>query len=165
VKDHVDRHANSTLTSPMELIKVNQQADLSRHSSKSIFAVIRDVYRRSGVRGFYRGYPATMMRELGYGSYFWGVCVSLRGTAVCDCTIGPGPFLHPDLNLRRIAFFPALMNNSSTKQHAVSSDLPRLALALTGMTACPTRKVHDRLQTLRGWTLFPNLTQRWITAI
>ncbi|KIM90259.1 hypothetical protein PILCRDRAFT_811976 [Piloderma croceum F 1598] len=58
----------SFITTPTELIKIQQQNSLLQTSS--VKSVVSHMYRQRGVRGFYRGITATVLREVGYGAYF-----------------------------------------------------------------------------------------------
>lgn len=60
---------SSLVTCPSELIKIHQQGSV--HSQPpSVWTIAKQIYRERGIRGFYRGYTPTAVRELGYGAYF-----------------------------------------------------------------------------------------------
>lgn len=40
------------------------------HMNPSTFAVAWDILKTGGLRGLYRGYTATLIRESAYGPYF-----------------------------------------------------------------------------------------------
>jgi solute carrier family 25 carnitine/acylcarnitine transporter 20/29 len=61
---------SSTLTCPIELVKIRQQS-LPPHLNPNVFTVTLGILRSGGLRGLYRGYSATVIRELAYGPYFW----------------------------------------------------------------------------------------------
>ncbi|PAV19818.1 mitochondrial carrier [Pyrrhoderma noxium] len=58
----------SFITTPIELIKIRQQNIIDRQASTREVAL--DIFRRTGVRGLYRGLVPTGLRDLGYGAYF-----------------------------------------------------------------------------------------------
>ncbi len=60
----------SILTTPTELIKIRQQQSPIKTSTSE---VIRTILRTEGVRGLYRGFAVTALRDLGYGPYFLAV--------------------------------------------------------------------------------------------
>ncbi|KIP01222.1 hypothetical protein PHLGIDRAFT_131326 [Phlebiopsis gigantea 11061_1 CR5-6] len=62
----------SVVTSPTELIKIQQQSVIvpaSRHAP-TVKEVALDIYRRQGLRGIFRGLGPTALRETGFGAYF-----------------------------------------------------------------------------------------------
>ncbi|KAL7422931.1 hypothetical protein Q5752_002228 [Cryptotrichosporon argae] len=59
----------SLLTCPTELIKIRQQS-APPYLNPSVFAVTRDIIRTNGLRGLYRGFSATALRDTAYGPYF-----------------------------------------------------------------------------------------------
>ncbi|BFZ60913.1 hypothetical protein YB2330_001965 [Saitoella coloradoensis] len=70
----------SLVTTPTELVKCRTQLQLPTSTASSI-AIARGIWRREGVRGFYRGTCITSLRDaIGYGFYFWGY-EGLRGMA------------------------------------------------------------------------------------
>ncbi|CAE7187682.1 unnamed protein product [Rhizoctonia solani] len=60
----------SLIATPTELVKIRQQANTSAGAQPSAWAVARDLWRRRGVRGLYRGISSTAMRDMSYGTYF-----------------------------------------------------------------------------------------------
>lgn len=69
------------LTCPMELVKVSlipklnlikqiRQQSAPPHLSPSVIDVCRHIIRTDGIRGMYRGFSATFMRDIAYGPYF-----------------------------------------------------------------------------------------------
>lgn len=40
------------------------------HMNPSTWSVTKDILRQGGIRGIYRGFSATLIRELAYGPYF-----------------------------------------------------------------------------------------------
>ncbi|KAG1735924.1 mitochondrial carrier domain-containing protein [Suillus paluster] len=65
--------AMSLFTAPIELIKIRQQNMLeSGLGSVSASKLISTIYREHGLKGFFRGFTATALREVGYGAYFLG---------------------------------------------------------------------------------------------
>ncbi|GAA94975.1 hypothetical protein E5Q_01630 [Mixia osmundae IAM 14324] len=60
----------SFLTCPIERIKIIQQASTTLHQP-STYAVVRRILQSYGFAGLYRGLSATMLRDLGYGPYFY----------------------------------------------------------------------------------------------
>lgn len=67
------RGANPTcsrlIACPTELIKIRQQS-APPHLYPSTLSVFTDILRQGGVRGLYRGFSATAMRDVAYGPYF-----------------------------------------------------------------------------------------------
>lgn len=60
--------AQSFLTAPAELLKIRLQTDNRYHNS---IDVARQILKKHGFGGFYRGYMSTLYRELpAFGSYF-----------------------------------------------------------------------------------------------
>ncbi|KAH8104278.1 carnitine/acyl carnitine carrier [Phellopilus nigrolimitatus] len=58
----------SLIACPIELIKIRQQNIIDRQPTARDVAL--DIFRRNGIRGLYRGLPATALRDVGYGVYF-----------------------------------------------------------------------------------------------
>ncbi|KAI0258659.1 mitochondrial carrier domain-containing protein [Gloeopeniophorella convolvens] len=73
---------STLLTTPIELIKIQQQKQQQRAAPgarpPTARAVAAQVFRAGGVRALYRGLPATMLRDVGYGVYFAGYEGTLR---------------------------------------------------------------------------------------
>ncbi|KAE8215218.1 hypothetical protein CF327_g1484 [Tilletia walkeri] len=59
------------ITTPIDLLKIRQQNDTRAPTSSSPIAIVRDIVRRRGITGLFRGYGATCIRDLGYGPYFF----------------------------------------------------------------------------------------------
>ncbi|KAK8850494.1 hypothetical protein IAR55_004412 [Kwoniella newhampshirensis] len=57
------------LTCPTELIKIRQQS-APPHVNTSTLNVVKSIIRTDGLRGLFRGFSATAMRDLAYGPYF-----------------------------------------------------------------------------------------------
>ncbi|ORY26607.1 mitochondrial carrier domain-containing protein [Naematelia encephala] len=57
------------ITCPTELIKIRQQS-APPHLNLSTVSVCRSVIAADGLRGLYRGFSATALRDLAYGPYF-----------------------------------------------------------------------------------------------
>ncbi|KAJ3806959.1 carnitine/acyl carnitine carrier [Lentinula aff. lateritia] len=66
---------SSIITTPTELIKIRQQSLVTPTSAKR---VAWDIFKRSGVRGLYRGGTSTILRDSGYGAYFWAYEATCR---------------------------------------------------------------------------------------
>lgn len=47
-----------------------RQQSMPPHMNPSTFAVAWDILRTGGIKGLYRGYTATLIRESAYGPYF-----------------------------------------------------------------------------------------------
>lgn len=47
-----------------------RQQSMPPHMNPSTFAVAWDILKTGGLRGLYRGYTATLIRESAYGPYF-----------------------------------------------------------------------------------------------
>ncbi|OAX34897.1 mitochondrial carrier [Rhizopogon vinicolor AM-OR11-026] len=63
----------SFLSAPIELIKTRQQNMLeSGLGSVSAIKLASTIYRKHGLKGLYRGFTATALRDTGYGAYFLG---------------------------------------------------------------------------------------------
>lgn len=62
----------SLVTSPTELIKIQQQSirTPTGGTAPTVQEVALDIWRRRGIRGIFRGITATAIRETGYGAYF-----------------------------------------------------------------------------------------------
>ena len=96
------------LTTPIELIKIQQQKQQQHLSTPktgripTARTVALHIYRTAGVPGLYRGFAATMLRDVGgFGLYFSGV--------------GCFPFLPP---LRRSQNSLALCSSLPVRRHA-----------------------------------------------
>ncbi|KAL5513443.1 hypothetical protein ACEPAH_3842 [Sanghuangporus vaninii] len=59
---------SSSITCPIELIKIRQQNIVDRQPSAREVAL--DIIRKNGIRGLYRGIVPTALRDFGYGAYF-----------------------------------------------------------------------------------------------
>ncbi|OCF33700.1 carnitine/acyl carnitine carrier [Kwoniella heveanensis CBS 569] len=68
---------SSTLTSPIELIKIREQS-APPHVNTSTIGVVKHILRTDGLRGLFRGFGATAMRDLAYGPYFFTYEALLR---------------------------------------------------------------------------------------
>ncbi|KAG0698182.1 carnitine/acyl carnitine carrier [Suillus ampliporus] len=65
--------AMSLFTAPIELIKIRQQNMLeSGLGSVSATKLVSTIHRKHGLKGLFRGFTATALREIGYGAYFFG---------------------------------------------------------------------------------------------
>ncbi|WWC72555.1 uncharacterized protein I206_106517 [Kwoniella pini CBS 10737] len=60
----------ATLTSPIELIKIREQS-APPHVNTSAIGVLKHIIKTDGLRGLFRGYQATALRDLAYGPYFF----------------------------------------------------------------------------------------------
>ncbi|WWC92271.1 uncharacterized protein L201_007225 [Kwoniella dendrophila CBS 6074] len=60
----------ATLTCPIELIKIREQS-APPHVNTSTIGVLKHVIRTDGIRGLFRGFQATAIRDLAYGPYFF----------------------------------------------------------------------------------------------
>ncbi|PPR05226.1 hypothetical protein CVT24_010332 [Panaeolus cyanescens] len=67
---------SSIVTTPTELIKIRQQATLTRTTARQMAF---DIMRESGLKGLYRGITVTALRDCGYGAYFAAYEATLRG--------------------------------------------------------------------------------------
>ncbi|WVQ95620.1 hypothetical protein IAU59_002718 [Kwoniella sp. CBS 9459] len=68
---------SSTLTCPIELIKIREQS-APPHVNTSTIGVLKHIIRTDGFRGLFRGFGATAMRDLAYGPYFFTYEALLR---------------------------------------------------------------------------------------
>ncbi|ORX41028.1 mitochondrial carrier domain-containing protein [Kockovaella imperatae] len=59
----------SLIACPTELVKIRQQS-APPHLNPSTLSVCRSILATDGLRGLYRGLPATGLRDLAYGPYF-----------------------------------------------------------------------------------------------
>ncbi|WRT70681.1 uncharacterized protein IL334_007679 [Kwoniella shivajii] len=57
------------LTCPIELIKIREQS-APPHVNTSTLGVVKHIVKVDGLRGLFRGFQATAMRDLAYGPYF-----------------------------------------------------------------------------------------------
>lgn len=62
----------SIITTPVELVKIQQQSQLTRTTARS---VAWQIYNRHGLQGLYRGITVTALRDCGYGAYFFAASV------------------------------------------------------------------------------------------
>lgn len=69
------------ITCPIELVKIRQQNIVDQQPSTRTVAL--DIFRKTGVRGLYRGVAPTALRDIGYGAYFATVSLH-RLTIVFD---------------------------------------------------------------------------------
>ncbi|KAI0091404.1 mitochondrial carrier domain-containing protein [Irpex rosettiformis] len=62
----------SVVTSPTELIKIQQQSIRTPTGgiAPTVQQVALEIWRRRGIRGLFRGFTSTAIRETGYGAYF-----------------------------------------------------------------------------------------------
>lgn len=65
---------SSLVTTPTELLKIQQQ---TCHSGSSL-SLARAIFNEAGLPGLYRGLPATVMRDIGYGAYFFAYEATTR---------------------------------------------------------------------------------------
>ncbi|KAH7920911.1 carnitine/acyl carnitine carrier [Leucogyrophana mollusca] len=79
---------SSVITTPTELIKIRQQNVLVENPGISTLGVALNIYRQRGIRGLYRGFGATILRDTGYGAYFLAYEATCRYFAT--------PIGHPD---------------------------------------------------------------------
>ncbi|KAH9074969.1 carnitine/acyl carnitine carrier [Lactarius deliciosus] len=77
--------ASTLLTTPIELIKTQQQKQQQRLSADGLArvasarTVAAHIFRAGGVRALYRGLSATILRDVGgFGMYFYGYEATLR---------------------------------------------------------------------------------------
>lgn len=85
----------SLLSAPTELIKIRQQS-APTNVSLSTIGVFKTIIRTEGIKGLYRGWTPTAMRELAYGPYFItyeGICRYLRSRKTLDSS-SPQPPHH-----------------------------------------------------------------------
>ncbi|KZO92860.1 mitochondrial carrier [Calocera viscosa TUFC12733] len=68
----------ATITTPTELVKIRQQTLTSSTALPSTRAVVAGIWRAHGVTGLYRGFTATMLRDAGYGPYFFAYELTTR---------------------------------------------------------------------------------------
>lgn len=62
---------SALITSPIELVKIREQLDYTTKGAKpQILTVLRQIWTQGRLRGLYRGFGATCLRDLGYGPYF-----------------------------------------------------------------------------------------------
>ncbi|KZP05976.1 mitochondrial carrier [Athelia psychrophila] len=74
----------SVITTPVELVKIRQQNELSNNPSVKI--ITSQLYKQHGIRGLYRGLTATMLRDTGYGAYFgsYEACCQLFAPVIAE---------------------------------------------------------------------------------
>ncbi|KAH9958833.1 mitochondrial carrier domain-containing protein [Russula dissimulans] len=97
--------ASTLLTTPIELIKIQQQKQQQHLSTPktgripTARAVALHIYRTAGVRGLYRGFGATMLRDVGgFGLYFSGYEGTLRLFAPAPTPARPAQHADPVLD-------------------------------------------------------------------
>ncbi|KAJ2916248.1 hypothetical protein MD484_g4169, partial [Candolleomyces efflorescens] len=66
---------SSIITTPTELIKIRQQSLLVPTTARQ---VAWQIFREGGIRGLYRGFTATALRDTGYGAYFFAYEATCR---------------------------------------------------------------------------------------
>ncbi|KAE8541409.1 hypothetical protein D1P53_002768 [Cryptococcus gattii VGV] len=67
----------SILTCPTELIKIRQQS-APPHLNLTTFGVFKSIIRADGLKGIFRGFSATALRDVAYGPYFCTYEATLR---------------------------------------------------------------------------------------
>jgi solute carrier family 25 citrate transporter 1 len=67
--------AESTFITPFELIKTNLQTSIQKSSPS---AIIKDIYNSKGVKGLYRGFSSTCIRQCANQSFNFSVYYKLR---------------------------------------------------------------------------------------
>ncbi|KIR79525.1 carnitine/acyl carnitine carrier [Cryptococcus gattii E566] len=67
----------SVLTCPTELIKIRQQS-APPHLNLTTFGVFKSIVRADGLKGIFRGFSATALRDVAYGPYFCTYEATLR---------------------------------------------------------------------------------------
>ncbi|EJU03889.1 mitochondrial carrier [Dacryopinax primogenitus] len=60
----------STIAGPVELVKIRQQNLVGAQGMPSTLSVVRDIWRKRGPLGLYRGFTSTALRDSGGGPYF-----------------------------------------------------------------------------------------------
>jgi solute carrier family 25 protein 39/40 len=80
----ISRLISVSIVSPIELIRTIQTASQDPHntaapaSRRSVAAVGLDIFRTSGFTGLYRGWTATVLRDVPYSAIYWLVFESLK---------------------------------------------------------------------------------------
>jgi len=77
----------SFITCPIEVLKIRQQS--SPEARLSVRHLASEIWRRNGVRGFYRGITVSVLRDLGYGAYFGTYEASCRFFSKRNETLKP----------------------------------------------------------------------------
>ena len=62
--------ANRLVTTPVDLLKIQQQVDTSTSGRPGYSAIVARIWRARGITGLYQGFWATVLRDTGYGPYF-----------------------------------------------------------------------------------------------
>jgi solute carrier family 25 (mitochondrial carnitine/acylcarnitine transporter), member 20/29 len=73
----------SLILGPAELLKIRQQTASQKGADGSFGTVVRGIYAEGGVRGFFRGMSATMIRDVP-GSMAWFGAYEMTKQALCE---------------------------------------------------------------------------------
>ena len=146
------------MTSPTELIKIQQQSIITPPSgiAPTVGDVARDIWRRRGVRGLFRGIVPTAIREMGYGAYF-GV---YEGTLMLLSPSAP-PKWARDTSADHIA----LPHVDPIKQMRHSYPVLLLAGALAGVASWIVTFPFDVIKTRVQSTLSPTADNPYRSTI
>jgi hypothetical protein len=63
---------------PLQVVKVSVQSSTSKNQIKNSFSYIKDNYMRNGIRGFYRGFIPTAIKDSVFGMSFIGNYYTFR---------------------------------------------------------------------------------------
>ncbi|XP_068648780.1 mitochondrial arginine transporter BAC2 [Aristolochia californica] len=62
----------SIILAPVELVKIRLQLPHQHSHKDGPISVVKNILRREGIRGMFRGFGVTMLRDMpGHGTYFW----------------------------------------------------------------------------------------------
>lgn len=73
----------TSILGPAELLKVQQQTATLRGANGSLGAVVSDIYKTHGIRGFFRGFGATLARDVP-GSMCWFGAYEFTKQSICE---------------------------------------------------------------------------------
>lgn len=63
----IARMISATVVSPLELVRTMQSAG----NSKGFFSIVRDVIRKDGIIGLYKGWMPTILRDCPFSAIYW----------------------------------------------------------------------------------------------
>jgi solute carrier family 25 protein 39/40 len=70
----VARFFSISLVAPIEMVRLVKTGGSSRSPSE----IVSNIYNKEGIRGFYRGWASTVMRDVPYSILYWGMYEELQ---------------------------------------------------------------------------------------